>query len=589
MQIGKGKIVIKPSNNGRYKTAWIYLPAKIANDSSFPFKANEEVLIELKNDYISITKNDKRSRLIKEIGTDNTTLPKIIEKKAIEKKNQDFLFFRDEVFTFDDINIRANKIAHGILDLIAKVKLKKPKISLMMNNCPDFIFTWFGIVKAGCILVPINILLKRELLEHVLNDSDTEILIIDYKYFKYFEEIRNQLPKIKKIIIHNAPNNFKFTDKYLDFQIINSQHVENPKVNIHIDDPIEIIYTEGITGKPKGVIYRNMVFSAIDIGFELKKIVLKKNAKVYCPMALFTGAAQFYVIIPSLLNNAKVIIAENFDPKIFWEDIERYQPYCFTYFGGFLLGLLNNLPNNFDRNHSMKKAYGFGAGIELWKAFETRFGITLHECWSHIEGVGVTINTLGSRRGKMGSIGKPLDFLELKIIDSEEKELPNGFDNVGEIAVRSKNNSMFEYYKTPEITDVRISDDGWVYTGDFGYKDEDNFIYFMGKSNEIIYKAGNIILLKEIERITNSHPSVYLSACIPIIKNAKSTTELLLSAVKMKGSSLTPQKLSNFLFRNLAYYQVPRYIEFKDVLPTGPSTEYLKNKMKKEWEIRNAR
>jgi len=134
------------------------------------------------------------------------------------------------------------------------------------------------------------------------------------------------------------------------------------------------------------------------------------------------------------------------------------------------------------------------------------------------------------------------------------------------------------------VSDVRIGDDGWVSTGDFGYLDDDNFLYFMGKKNEIIYRAGEAIYLREIERMANSHPSVYISACVPLVNDSKPKTEVILYVVKLKDSSLTPKKLSDFLYRNLAYYHVPRYIGFLENLPLSPSTEYLKNEIKNEWE-----
>jgi len=588
MEFGKSKIVIKPSGKGKYKTTWIYVPSKVAKDSSFPFKNDEEVLIEIKNDSILITRDNKRSRMIKEYGIDNITLPKLLNKKALDNNDQIILFYKNEQFSFKDINEKSNQIAWGILDFDDKLNVKNPKISVMMSNCPEFLFCWFGIIKSGSIFIPINTALKGDLLRHVLNDSDTEILIIDYSFIKQFEEIRPNLSKLKKIFVHNAPNDFEFNG-YLDFQSLKNSNRENPKVNIFDEDPIQIMYTEGITGKPKGVLYRNMVLSAINIGYQLKKIGLASENKIYCPMPLFQGAAQFYVIIPALFYNIPVVLAEKFNVNKFWDDVRKHNPTVFAYFGGYLLFLLYNNPSKFDRNHPLKWAYGFGASIELWKGFENRFGIRLYECWSHMEGTGITINVLGSNGGKIGSVGKPLDSLDLKIVDSKGNELPSGADNIGEIAVKSKTAAPFEYYKLPEFSDVRIDDENWVFTGDYGYIDDDNFLFFMGKKNEILNIAGEKIYLKEIERMVNSHPSIYISTCISLINDSKNTdsrpkTEVILYAVKVKNSSLTPKKLSDFLYRNLAYYHVPRYIGFLENLPIGPSTEYLKNEIRNEWE-----
>ena len=584
MELGKSKIVIKSSGKGKYKTTWIYIPSKIAKDTSFPFSNDEEIIIEVQKDSILITKNNKRSRTIRKFGINNITLPKLLEKKAEENGELIFLYFNKDSYSFHDINARTNQFAHGIINLISGLHLKKPKISILMKNSPEFLFLWFGVLKSGCVAVNINTALREEFLLHILNDSDTEIIVTDYDYFKTVEKFLNSLPKIKRIYVYNAPSDFEFEDKIFDFRFLLDSNVENPKINIYDDDAIQINYTEGITGNPKGVLYRNLALSAINIGLELKNIGFKKKTKVYCPMPLFHGATQFYVIIPSLFYDASVILAENFSVQKFWEDIRIHEPEVFSYFGGYLHALLHSSPNKLDRNHSIDLAYGFGAGVELWKSFENRFGITLYEFWSHMEGVGITMNTIGSKGGKIGSVGKPLDFVELKIVDEFGNPLPAGSNNTGEIVVKSNMNYSLEYYKQPETTDVRVVDDGWVYTGDFGYIDEEGFLYFMGKANEIITRAGEKIYLKEIERTANSHPSVFLSTCIPIFNEKRVGGDLLLYAVKTANSTLNAEKLSRFLYHNLAFYHVPRYIAFKDNLPVGPSTEYLKNEMRIEWE-----
>jgi len=582
MELGKSKIVIKSSGNGKYKTTWIYIPSKIANDTSFPFGDDEEILIEVHGDSMVITKNNKRSRTIREFGINNVTLPKLLEKKAEENGERTFLYFNDEKISFFEINAKANQFANGIINITDELHLKKPKISILMNNSPFYLFLWFGILKSGCVAVNINTSLREEHLFHILNDSDTELIVTDYKYYKVIEKLANNLTKIKRIYIFNAPKNFQYNKLVHDFQSLVDLNEQNPKIKIYNEDPIQINYTEGITGNPKGVLYRNLALSAVNIGLELKNIGLKKDTTIYCPMPLSHGATQFYVIIPSLFYNASVILAENFSVQRFWEEVRIHRPEGFAYFGGYLHALIHNSPNKLDRNHSINWAYGFGAGVEQWRSFENRFGINLFEFWSQMEGVGITMNTIGSKGGKIGSVGKPLDFVDLKIVDTFGNPLSTG--NTGEIVVRSNMNYALEYYKQPEKTDVRISDDGWFFTGDFGYTDEEGFLYFMGKANEIISKAGEKIYLKDIERTTNSHPSVFLSTCIPILNETGSRGELILYAVKMENSTLTPEKLSRFLYHNLAFYHVPRYIAFKDTLPTGPSTEYLKNEMRIEWE-----
>ncbi|MFX1477202.1 MAG: AMP-binding protein [Promethearchaeota archaeon] len=584
MKIGKGKITTKKSGNGGYKSVWLYIPSGICKDELFPFDDNEEVLIEIEDSSLIISKNDDRSKIISNFGRENATLPKLLEIKAEQNKDKPFLYFKDRRYSYEDINHNANMVAHGILTVINELELKRPKISLLMNNCPEYLFSWFGIAKAGAIFVPIHKPMKAEMLEFVLNNSDSEILMIDYEFLSYFEKIKNDLPKLKRIIIRNAPSDYHYDNYYLDFSSLVSTNSENLKINIFNEDPSEILYSEGVIGDPKGVVYRNVVLPGISIGYELKDVGLNDVTKIFCPLPLSQGSAQFYVIIPSLFYDKSVVLTETFNARTFWEEIQKYNPSCFFYFGGYLTDLLYQKPTIQDRNHSIKFAYGFGAVVELWNAFEKRFGIPLFECWSHSEGIGMTMNKVGSKGGKIGSIGTPPDFIELKIVDTGRNEIPPGPNNIGEIAVRMKSNSLFEYYKQPENTDVRIDEDNWVYTGDYGYKDYDGFVYFKGKRKEVIKKGNDVICIRDIERIANSHPNILETAVLPLVIGKSNEIEMKIIAVRVKNRSITYEELSEFLFHNLAYSHVPRYIEFKEEVPKGSATEFLKRILLEEWE-----
>ncbi len=584
MKEAKGKITTKKSGNGGYKSAWIYIPSKVYRDILFPFQDDEEVMIEIEDESLVITKNDDRSKILREFGPDNATLPKLLEIKAVENKHRPFLYFKDEIYSYQEINRNSNRIAHGILELMNELDLKKPKISILMNNCPEFVFTWFGIVKAGGVFVPLDKSIKDDILRHILDDSDTEILIVDYEFLTNVDKIENRLHKIKNILIRNAPPDFNFNDKYKNFQSILTSNGENPKINIYNDDPIEILYSSGVTGKPKGVLYRNIVLAGITIGFELNKIGLNEIGKIYCPLPLSHGVTHIFAIIPSLFYNKSIIITEGFDPSTFWNEIKKFEPSCFCYFGGYLTDLLYRRAKINDCVHSIKFAYGFGAEIDLWSAFEERFSISLYECWSHNEGIGITMNNIGSKGGKIGSIGKALDFLELKIIDSEGNELTPGPNNIGEIIVRRKSGVVFEYYKKPENEDVIIGDNNWVYTGDFGYRDHDRYVYFKGKRTEVTRKGKDTIFTRDIERVANSHPSIVETAVIPISNGKNSIVDFKIVAVKVKNSSITHRELSDYLYHNLAYFHVPRFIELKEELPKVNNTTYLKRVLVEEWD-----
>ena len=168
MKRAKGKITKKKSGgNNPYESIWIYVPSKIAKDSSFPFSNKEDVNIEIVDDTLVISRRDELYDIIERYGIENATIPKLLQKKASENKDRPFLFFKDESFSYQEINSNSNRIAHGLLNIIKKLKLRRPKISVMLPNCPEYIFCWFGIIKTGSIYVAINPHYRGELLEYI--------------------------------------------------------------------------------------------------------------------------------------------------------------------------------------------------------------------------------------------------------------------------------------------------------------------------------------------------------------------------------------------------------------------------------------
>jgi crotonobetaine/carnitine-CoA ligase len=581
-----GKISKKKSGNTKYESFWIYLPSKITKNDAFPFKNKEEVSIELNGNSLTINKIYNLSDITESYGFENATLSSLLERKAKENKALPFIYFKEDIYSYQATNQRVNKIAHGLLKFVKKSKLKNPKIGLLLPNCPEYLFCWFGVAKIGCASVSISNSLKEDLLEYLLHNSDIKILIIDYVFYKKYENITSNLPKVKKIVIMNVPDEFKFSKKIVSYQEILSDNIENPNIDINDFQPLEILYTSGTTGKPKGIMYRNYyTLSGISVGRKLETVGLNRVPhKMYCPMPLFQAFPRYLVIIPMMLYNASVILTEQFDISKFWDDVNLYKPDAIAYYGGFLSTLINQEPRDADRSHSIKYAFGMGAFKEIWEAFERRFGITIIDGWSIAEGVGMTINTVGSKGGKIGSVGLPVRGYEIQIVDPEGNELPPGRDHIGEMATRFKLPFELEYYNLMENTSMKIVEDRWVHTGDFGYKDKEGFIYFLGRKSDMIRRGEEIFFAIDIEIIANSHPSILESAFFEVPINNSKDKALKMCAVIKEGASISHKELHEYLKENLAYFMVPRYIEFKKELPKNANELVQKYMLEKEWE-----
>ena len=585
MRRAKGKITRKKSGGGGYESIWIYVPSKIAKDSSFPFSNKEDVNVEIIDDTLIISRRDELYDIIERYGIENATIPKLLQKKATENKDKPFLYFKDEIYSYQDIHLHSNRIANGLLKIIKKLKLRRPKISLMLPNCPEYIFCWFGIVKTGGVYVAINTYYRGDLLKYILSNSDTEILILDYEYFDQFREIYNKLPKIKTVIIRNAPINFEFNEKYVDIKEIYTSDEKNPKVIVKHWHPMEINYTSGTTGKPKGVLYRNhFVLTGINIGKELVDIGLNQAHLIYCPLPLYQGSAQYWGILPAIFYNASVIITQKFDPSTFWDDIEKYHPSGLIYFGFHLAELLNQPPTDINRAHSIKWAFGSGASKEIWEKFEGRFNIPIYELWCLAEAIGITINKLGSKGGKLGSIGKSISGYELNIVDSQGNTLPPGPESVGEIISRCRLPISWDYYNLSVETLTKEGKNRWIHTGDYAYRDSDGFVYFIGNKPNLINKHGKNVFSNQIEKIIDAHPDILESAAFGVPSEERLDEDIKICVVLKEGSNLSYEDLYNYLLKNMAFFMVPRYIEFKKELPRSTNLMIQKFLLKQEWE-----
>lgn len=589
MRRAKGKITRKKSGSGGYESIWIYIPSKIAKDSTFPFSTYEDVNVEIIDDKLMITKRDELFDIIENYGVENATIAKLLRKKAAKNQDKPFLFYKDQSYTYEELNNNSNRIARGILKLIKRPRskiVKRIKISIMLPNCPEYIFCMFGIAKAGSAFITINPNFSYDVLEYILKNSNTQVLILDYIYLEKFKKISPNLPTINKVIIHNAPKDFEFNEKLIDFQEIFTSNIKNPKVIAKHWHTMQINYTSGSTGKPKGVLYRNhFVLTGINIGKELEEIGFKPSDKLYCPLPLYHASSLYWGILPALFYDASVVIAEHFNPIWFWKDIKRHNPVGILYFGAYLAELLYSPPSKTDRSHSIKWAFGCGASNELWEKFENRFGITIYELWTLAEAIGITLNKVGSKGGKIGSVGKVLSGYELRIVDSKGNIQSPGPENVGEILSRSILPMAWEYYKLSVDTLRKDRRDRWVHTGDYGYKDNDGYLYYVGNKADIIYKNEEQIFARQIERIANNHPEVLESAAFGVPSKKQGKEYIKICVLLKEGSDLSYENLYNYLIQNMAFYMVPRYIEFKENLPKSSNLMIQKFILKKEWEL----
>ena len=512
--------------------------------------------------------------------SEKNVLGRFLEEKAERNVDKPFLYFEDEKITYREMNERANKIANGFIHMGVK---QGDKVGIMMENYPEFIHTWFGLSKIGAIETPYNIFHKGDILEYLINYSDAEILVISESLLPQVKAIENNLQNIKKVIVH-GPTQEQVFERFSteSYQNLLNNPASPPQVDVRYNDLMAIMFTSGTTGPSKGVMitHNQAFFIGSQYVYALSPaagVQTPADELAYLYVPLFHEAAQFGGVIATLLMDGALVLKRGFSASTFWDEVREYG--C-TNSGLFeaVLRILSKSPRKDDDNRNPLRAFA-SAHIppDIHEEFEKRFGVKLVNIYGMTEGDATVMATYDDIR--IGSFGKPRGYFDARIFDPHDKELsPN---KVGELVLRPlQPHIMFEgYYKMPEKT-LATFKNLWFHTGDLAYKDKEGYFYFVSREKDMIRRGGENISAMEVERIVESHPDVKECAAVGAPSDVWGE-EVKLVVVPEEGKKIKPEELVAYCDERMAYFMVPRYVEFVETIPrTGASQRPEKGLLK---------
>jgi crotonobetaine/carnitine-CoA ligase len=503
----------------------------------------------------------------------------LLEDRAARYGERQFLNFKGErAITYQELNCRANRFANGLRALGLE---REKKLAVMLPNCPEYLALLFGAAKLGAVTVPINTAYKGDLLAHIINNSDAEVLVVDEQYLEVISQIADRLNGLRTILLFSEQGHSSATATGFHnvashpLDILNEASDEKPEAEIHHTDPVMILYTGGTTGPSKGVVmtqhfyyfYARMV--ARSIGYTEADVS-------YTCMPLFHINAQIGSLVSALYAGAQVALYQRFSATTFWDEIRSSGTTIFLGMGAVGNILMKNPPSPADADNRVRLAVIVPPPGDL-EGFEKRFGLrVIYETFGMTEGLIIPPKLYEPRRP--GCCGKPIDDYEVSIVDDDDLPLPPR--EVGEIVMRPRepDTMMSGYYKMPEAT-LAAFRNLWFHTGDHGYFDEDGFLYYVGRKKDAIRRRGENISAYEIERIVNQHPAVLESAAIAV-PSELGEDDVKIVVVLKPGAAATHEALIRFCAEHMAYFMVPRYVEFKAALPKNPSQRIEKYKLR---------
>jgi fatty-acyl-CoA synthase len=494
---------------------------------------------------------------------------KVLAKRASTTPNREAVISRSKVFTFSQLNRRANQLANAFLNLGVK---PGQRVGLLMYNNNEFLETYFGLSKIGAVLVPLNTRLSAAELDFILEDCD----VIYFVYGQAFEAVVQSMTfpaKGRPMIVTGSPS-LPNTRAYED--VLAQGGPEEPTIPIDENDLNVIMYTSGTTGHPKGAMltHKGMYGAGVEmlIGLHYQ---YPDRCLILGP---FFHSGSITPFIGHVVKGIASVIMEKFEPRKALALIEKHRIQLMIGVTT-IMKMMMDIPelSSYDLS-SWKYAILPGSPLpfELVKDAHDRIGVLCQNLWGMTEmcGPGSFMNVEDILR-KPESAGKPYFNVDLRIVNSDGTELTPG--QVGEVVVRAPH-VMLGYWKRPEATRDTIQD-GWLYTGDLGCLDQEGFLYIIDRKKDMLVSGGENVYPAEIERVINEIPEVAEATVIGIPDDKWGEVPKAF-IVALRGSTLTSEAVRAHCRSKLAGYKVPRQIEFLDQLPRTPSGKVLKRKLR---------
>jgi crotonobetaine/carnitine-CoA ligase len=510
---------------------------------------------------------------------DQDTINDILRRAVRANPGRAFLDFQGQVYTVGDIDTNASRLANGLKVLGVQ---KGQTVATILDNSAEAIYIWLAINKLGAVSVPINTAYKGEYLRHQLGDSGAAVVIAESDYAERVAAIADGLPEMRFLVRRTDAGPLPpLKQQLLHWEDIVSADASDPDVAVGPADLAMLIYTGGTTGPSKGCMishnYACNLAQTVSDGTGRSASTVSWTA---LPLFHFNAVCN---VLCDLKHGGRMALYPRFSVSNFWPEIERTGANYVTLLGSMFPMLLTAPDNEAEqRCHGQLEVVG-GAPFpeKLQQAWKQRFAAKHTLC----PGFGLTECSLVTSisfddKAKPDSSGLRNDSFDVRIIDDEGNEVPDG--TAGEVIVRPlKPNVMFEgYWRRPEET-LGLLKNLWFHTGDIGRFDEDGYFFFVDRKKDYLRRRGENISSFEVESVFRQHPAIEDIAAHAVLSDL-TEDELKVTAVLRQGAKISEEELCLWSAEQMPYFAVPRYIEFRDNLPRSPVGRVLKYVLRDE-------
>ena len=520
--------------------------------------------------------------------------------------NSPALFHEDRALTWAEVDEAANRYARWSREIGLR---KGDVVTLFMDNRPEYIIAWLGLVKRGIIVALVNTHLTGQPLSHSLAMAGSKHLILGGELSDAYATAIAGLESHPVLwLTGGAKPGFEDLDAALARQS-GSRLLPEEREDVFCRDRAFYIYTSGTTGLPKAANISHMRLLHIMSAFQ-GAVNGSAQDRMYNVLPLYHSAGGIAALGPALLAGGSVIIKSKFSAGEFWDDCRRYQPTLFQYIGELCRYLLNGPPHVYERKHSLRIAVGNGLRPEIWARFQSRFQIPrIMEFYGATEGNVGMINY----DGKIGAIGRipwyarsilKVRLVKYDVAKSEVERADDGFcretanNEIGEAIGKidaSDPRSRFDGYTSRTDTEKKIlrnafkKDDAWFRTGDLMRRDKHGYFYFIDRTGDTFRWKGENVATSQVAEVLSVFQGVSEANVYGVeVPGAEGKAGM---AVLVTGQKFDFDRFPEYLDSNLPFFARPVFLRFQKQIETTSTFKQRKIQLQQEgfdpWSIRD--
>ncbi|WP_410564399.1 ATP-dependent acyl-CoA ligase [Amycolatopsis sp. cmx-4-61] len=458
----------------------------------------------------------------------------------------------EEKFTFAEVDRESSRIAAALAE---RGIGPGDRVAVMLRNQPEFPLTWLALAKIGAQLVPVNTTYQEFDGAHVLRHSGAKLVVAAAEFTDLLARIG-----VAEVV---TPDNLRSDAEPPDFTPV-------PEL------PVNIQYTSGTTGAPKGCVLPNRYWTTLAVSLATDFPAVGEDDVILTAQPFHYIDPQWNVAL-GLAGGATLVVLDRFHPSTFWAKVREHGVTWFYCLGLMPALLLRQVPSAADRAHRVRAICASAIPHDLHAELEARWGVPWYEAFGMTETGGDIRMTLADHDETVGTgcIGRPSRDREVLIAGDDGKPVPRG--ETGQLLIRGIG-LMHGYHDDPDAT-AKAFENGWFHTGDLARMDAAGRVYYVGRTKDMIRRSGENISADEVERALLLHPAVRLAAVVAVPDELRG--EEVKAYVVCDGDRPDPAELAAFCAGKLAYFKVPRFWAFADALPMTPSERVAKGELRK--------